>query len=825
MKNKVTITLTLFFATLFFISTIIVTLPTAKAVDIDTYAFISAAPNPVGVGQSTNVVAWLNVVPPIPVTVGGEPFRGYNITITRPDGSTESIGPVDSDPISNYYFQYTPSQTGTYYFQFSFPGQTFPNGNFYKPSVSNRQELTVQEQRVEPLPETPLPMDYWERPINYENRLWASIAGNWLLGSSNNGLNAGRFNPYTKAPNSAHILWTKEVTFGGLVGGELGEIDYYGGIQYENKFTPPIIMNGRLYYNQFSQVTGGTTMSGFNCVDLRTGELVWSSNGTGNGQPVDVQLQGFGNTWSTLNPGYPALVAGELFNYESPNQHGVIPYLWAIGGLGTTTRYDLYDAFSGRWILSLGNASTGTNIIGPNGELLVYILNGQRNWLALWNSTKAIPLPAQNGTDAWQWRPPVGKTLDWREGIQWNVSVPDVAGTQSIAKIGEGRILAQSIVTTTFPYAVTRIAYNATTGEQLWFRNLTNPADRPILGPLANGIYTEYIKETLQWYGYSMETGDLVWGPSQAEVAPWGLYASGTGDLTAAGYGKFFSTSYSGWLHAYDITTGERLWDYSTGNAGLETPYGVYPIWSGTTVADNKVYIGTGEHSPNTPLYKGEQLHAVNADTGEKLWSIKGWYTNPAVADGYLVVFNYGDNRIYCFGKGKTEVTVSASANGPTMLIHGKVTDQSPAQPGTGVVPDQYMSQWMEYLHMQQPLPSLVGGVGVPITLTATDANGTNINIGIVNADCEGNFIYQWTPPAEGAYLINAYFAGTESYWSSYATTAALTTSTTPGATTSPSPSPITPPGGVPPTDLYIIAAAIVIIAIIAIIAILLRRR
>jgi hypothetical protein len=826
-RNKASATTTLILTTILVVTIIIASAPAANAIDIDTYAYISVTPNPVGVNQQVQVTMWLNLIVPVPVSTGGAPFQGYQLTITKPDGSTETRGPFSADPISNAYLPYTPTELGTYYFQFSFPGQTFANGNYYKPSESVNQPLTVQQQEIQPLPENPLPTGYWERPINYENRLWYSISGSWLMGSSANGPGAGRFNPYTRAPNTGHILWTKELTFGGLVGGQFGDKDYYTGIQYENKFTPPLILNGRLYINEFSQVTGGTTMPGFDCIDIRTGETLWTSDGKGNGEPVNVQLQGFGNTWVTLNPGYPALAVGELFDYESPNQHGIIPYLWSIGGVAGTTRYDFYDAFTGRWILSLDNAMTGTNTIGPNGELMVYILNGAANWLARWNSTKAIPLPAQNGTDVWQWRPPVGKTLDWSAGIEYNVTVTDMAGSQSISKISDGKILAQSVVTNVYPYAVTRIGYDTETGNQLWYKNLTNPADRPILGAVAEGVYTEYIKETLQWYGYSMDTGDQVWGPSQMEVPPWGIYASGTGDMTAAAYGKLFTTSYSGWLHAYDIKTGERIWNYSTGNSGVETPYGTYPIWSGTTVADNKVFIGTGEHSPDTPLYKGEQLHAVNIDSGAKVWSIKGWYTNPAVADGYLVAFNYGDNRIYCFGKGQTEMTLTASSAGTSStLIQGKITDQSPAQKGSAVVPDQYMSQWMEYLQMQQPLPSLQGGVGVPVTLYATTQDGTTTSIATINADCEGNFMYQWTPPNAGIYEITASFDGTESYWSSYATTAAMIgTSSGPIVTPTPTSTPTSESLALGlPAGAWILGI-IVIIILVALIALVLRKR
>ena len=50
-------------------------------------------------------------------------------------------------------------------------------------------------------------------------------------------------------PNSAHILWTSPLTFGGLAGGQYGGLAYYQGASYEQFFQPPVIMNGILYYN------------------------------------------------------------------------------------------------------------------------------------------------------------------------------------------------------------------------------------------------------------------------------------------------------------------------------------------------------------------------------------------------------------------------------------------------------------------------------------------------------------------------------------------------------------------------------------------------
>ena len=66
-------------------------------------------------------------------------------------------------------------------------------------------------------------------------------------------MSSANYNPYTTAPNTAHILWTKPVAFGGTIGGEFGGSEtsnFYSTSQYEPKFAP-IIMNGILYYTMY----------------------------------------------------------------------------------------------------------------------------------------------------------------------------------------------------------------------------------------------------------------------------------------------------------------------------------------------------------------------------------------------------------------------------------------------------------------------------------------------------------------------------------------------------------------------------------------------
>jgi len=798
--------LTLTFAATF------VALPVVNAEE-DSYAFITVSPNPVGVGQTVSIIAWLDKMPPTASGPAGDRWEGLEVTIEKPDEKTEKLGPITSDPVGSMWASYTPTMIGTYTFQLSFPGQHIEGpgamGGYinetYLPSTSRKVELTVQEEQLEPWPTVELPTDYWERPINAENREWYQIAGNWLglSGGDNFGARyynaSSNFNPYSKAPNTGHIVWTKPLTFGGIIGGEFGgggTSSYYHGHSYEPKFIPPVIMQGRLYYNIYPYGGFSTDYpSGIKCVDLRTGETIWTKD--------DANIR-----------------VGQIYNHISPNQYGGIAYFWDT--LGST--WKMYDAFTGDYILSMENVSSLASdkfVMGPSGELLTYILDGQNNWLAMWNSSLAIPPPLPFSTWLWMWRPPLGETLDWRDGIQWNVTVPDVPGDESIKRIGSGVLLATTIGFAGSASWQMEAAFNATTGEQMWVKNQTFPTYTTLWGlqgSMMDGVYTEFIPSLTQWFGYDVKTGDKLWGPTDSLENAWGMYW--TGDNIA--YGRLYSLNIDG-LHCYNLTTGERLWDFYSESGGLEVVYPNYPFdVGGFTIADGKVYIVTG-HSHVQPLFRGAKLYCIDAETGKEIWSIAGWLQAgwvgpPTIADGYIVTQNCYDNQIYCFGKGLTETTVTVPEAvqplGTSILIKGTVTDQSPGDTclgvpaaGTPAVSDEYMTEWMEYLYMQKPCPTYYEGVDVK--LEVLDSNGNFYEIGTVKSDGSGVFKKMWTPEVEGEYTIIATFEGSESYWSSYAETVL-------GVGPAPAPAePIEPekPAEAPfiTTELAIIVAAVIV--------------
>jgi len=297
------------------------------------------------------------------------------------------------------------------------------------------------------------------------------------------------------------------------------------------------------------------------------------------------------------------------------------------------------------------------------------------------------------------------------------------------------------------------------------------------------GVYIIFNHDTAQYICYDAYTGEKKWVSEPRENA-WGLYY---GPCVIA-YGKFYAAAFDGEVYAFDLKTGETLWRYWTGSSGFETPYGTWPFYGGITAADRKIFIGASEHSPDSSPFRGFRLHAINADTGEPVWNISGYFLNPVVADGYLVTYNAYDNRIYCFGKGKTSVTLEAPLTavpkGSSIVIRGRVTDESPAVKGTPCVADESISSWMEYLVMQKPMPQNVKGVTVELYAIAED--GTTISLGSATTDPlnGGVFSYVWTPPKEGRYIITAVFGGSKSYWDSYASTAVGVTAAPPESAT-----------------------------------------
>jgi len=833
----------------------VVSVQTVRAqTNIQPYAFVAVSPNPIGIGQNALVAMWFDLLPPINATTGaGTGWTGWVMTITLPDNTTTTMGPFHSDAVGSHSFIYVPQELGTYYFQWTSPQQTqqyAAAGNVYLAATSNKAALVVQQTPIQPYSEAPLPTGYWARPIYGNNEGWYVLGGNWLAMNLVYGTgydSSGCFNPYTTGPNSAHILWTRVQTIGGIAGGNIGigqgEVKsftagasaasgstYYTGLSYESRYGPPIVLNGYLYSNVPESTSG--TLGGAECINIKTGQLVWTQNIT--------------------------VTYGQVLSYESPNQHGIIPYLWRTGApapagatvIAGTSTYQLFDPLTGDLIMQFTNASTGRVTMDTQGDMLVYVLSTANHWLAMWNSSYA-PYMQGSFTGTPDWRPPFGGVVDWRAGVEWNVTIPATPVSACISTLGEGVIIATGRNATTLTNYM--IGYDMTTGTQLFQTTfVSNTNAQPFLMPIGGGVVVFFRQELLSFYAYNIHTGALVWGPTTPYTNAFGMYTSSTvglGDENPnIAYGNLYSVGYDGMIHAYNLTNGNNEWNWYDGSAGFESPYGQNPLGSGTfDIADGKVYAATGEHSPPSPLFRGAQIYCVDANTGTEVWSLLGWWQCPTIADGVLTAFNNYDGLIYGIGKGLSATTVQAPLTGvtagSTVSITGTVTDQSPGQTclgipaaGTPAISDASMSAWMQYLYMQQPMPN--NATGVTVQLVAIDSSGASTTIGTATSDVTGFYATSWNvPTAPGVYKIIANFAGTNSYFSSSSeaaitvVAAAPTPTPTPVPTPSPSPSPYPtlPPAlnNFNPMDIYIamIITIIVVVIALAVVAMLLMRR
>ena len=123
---------------------------------------------------------------------------------------------------------------------------------------------------------------------------------------------------------------------------------------------------------------------------------------------------------------------------------------------------------------------------------------------------------------------------------------------------------------------------------------------------------------------------------------------------------------------------------------------------------------------------------------------------------------------------------------------------------------------------MQQPLPTNV--TGVPVTIAVTDKNGNCYNIGTTTTNpTTGFFSLNWTPIIPGNYTVTATFAGTQSYYGSYANAAFYASS--PAPTAAPTASPVTGLASTGTVMLGVAAIIIVIIICVAVLAVLMLRK
>jgi hypothetical protein len=835
-KNKTAIAIALLL--MFAMAISLVALPTANAQSTKTtYAYIGATPNPVGVSQPTLLHA--GITDPI----GGVSYgwEDLSVTITRPDGTTETIEDIRTDSTGGTGRVYTPSMAGNYTLQTHFPEQEMPitssgvpAGTKMLASDSPILTLVVQEEPIEYYPGHPLPNEYWTRPIDAQQREWYTIAGSWLFTPNDRAdpYDQSRFAPYNEGPESAHILWTKPFTTGGLAGGELGlvgsganSVGMETGDAYEGKWPGPLIIAGKLYYTAGGSRSLQPAVT--YCVDLHTGEELWSKIFLDN----------------------RTISFGQLFYWQSYNDQGTFAYLWvSTGGRGEPTTWTAFDAFTGDWRFTITNVPSGTTLRDEKGGLYILQTDLTNGWMALWNASalgsmdgswgNTVHMQTLNATAT----SPASALAAAERAWAWNVTTlpKNIHGSVRATKLND-RIVGASITTT----EVNMWAFSLKAGQegQLLYNNTWKaPADWATgnqsiswqTSCLEEKVGILMSKELVQNYGFSLETGEYLWGPTPSQN-----YLDMYGDqlnTRIIAYGRFYSVGMAGIVYCYNVTTGNLLWTYEIADPYTENLF-ANNWWSGILfITDGKLYLGSAEHSPNQPLPRGAPFVCLDATTGDEIWRADGlfrqtlWGGLAIIGDSIIAAQDTYDQRVYAIGKGPSATSVAASpkvsVHGNSVLVEGMVTDVSPGTKDAGLtmrfpngvpaVCDENMSDWMLYVYKQFARPADV--TGVEVVIEVLDPNNNYYEVGRTTSDASGMFHCAFTPEVPGEYTIIATFAGSGAYYGSFAETA-INVEEAPVATPEPTPVPQAP------VETYFTVSTIAIIVAIAVAVVLLLRK
>jgi len=836
LRNKTTTTIALLLILAFALSLVALPAMAQPGVVLKNYAFIDAVPNPVGVGEEC--LLRFGVLRQLPNVAFG--YEGLTLTLEHPDGRTETLGPFRTDSTGGSYYIFVPSVTGTYKVTTHFPEQTWVYGDFFNleggnmifdgttlaSATSETLELVVNEEHLVVYPSHPLPTEYWSRPIDPQLREWATISGNWVQRPDN------AFAYYQDdAPETAHVLWAKPLTTGGLAGGLLGPTEVPAnsetGDAYEGKFPNAVVLSGILYYTRTD--TRAERAPAIIGIDLHTGEQVFFKNNT-------------------------SLAFGQVLYFNSWNYDGVYTYLW-------DSSWNAYDPYTGNFQYGFTDVPSGVRTFGPSGEILIWVMDYANSRMLLWNSTAAghAHLGAM-GPDYGSW----GNSV---HGSKWNASDPRAytfnvsipaglqAGTSFFAPVL--KVYPDRVMTAWWNYTHVRTwALNidgldeTSTSTSLIFDRWWNAPAEWLAGintiqyagatnDVENGVFGLWNKELRKHYGFSTEDGRYLWETESEHFLD--AYGWGNAEHTwYYAYGHLYSVGVGGIVYAYDLETGVADWTYEMTDEYGEPVTG--DRWWGwiPLIADGKVYVGHIEHSAENPMPRGAPLVCLNATTGEVVWRVNGmfrqtrWGGCGVIGDSIFATMDTYDQRVYAVGKGPSATTVAAgpktSVYGDSVVVEGMVTDISPGTAeyaltarfphGVPAVSDANQSEWMLHVYKQFERPADV--LGVDVTITVFDPNNNVYDVATVTSDADGFYSAVFTPEVPGKYTITATFCGSKAYYGSYAKTS-INVEDAPVETPPPTPTPA------PMTDTYVTGFGIGIIIAIVVVGLLLffmlRRR
>ena len=694
-KTKITIAIALVLVLAFAIP--VVSLPAANAATVNYYSYVyvadGAGPRGIGIGETILLVAWTADMPPdtgetsgvVSSPTGRAGWSGMQIQVWDPDNETVILDMPYSDPVGANYISYTPTKVGNYTIQAIFPrtdkelkvttssaGSNYRAGDhyIYTAAVSPKDTFEVKAEATTQWIESPLPTGYWTRPISGASRDWFVLAGSWLGGAANvwpmgsSGGNIGTYG-WGDSPESAHILWSKPFSIGGITDERFGDSAGHTAHYQGTEFSPTIILDGKIHWTP-RYVTHGS--KGYEIIDLYSGQTL----------KLD---------WNASTPAF-----GSIYQYESPNQHGTFEYLWDTGRtvsffgssgtpiqlpqvvtvanviqaqnlsvikvgnpyklntsttpLVTGTIWKMMDAKTGNGICYIANVSTaGTNVYGKDGSILYYNMvnkgtaTNPNYYLSVWNSSAGTMVASQAGTGYWQWRPAGGDfgaenpyfgtgdffnpmTMDYDIVHNGNVfysqnfSIPNIDGPRNsvLNETGTIRAIRQDDIMiigtqgqnnkygTVEGWMMGISLKPENKGTQLWKTTFTPPFTDVDKNITAAAMFTGGF--TLN--GVYPEDGVFVF----SEVKQL----------------KF-------WV--YDLYTGQKLWETEP-NALPQ--YNFYS--QGLVVINGQLIIYGG--------YSGE-LNSFNITTGEKLWTYdaKGIGVESPYGNYPITVSAVSDDKIY----------------------------------------------------------------------------------------------------------------------------------------------------------------------------------
>jgi hypothetical protein len=820
--------------------------------EIQSEAFLSVSPNPIGVNQQLLVNMWLTFP-----SAENRFCADYTVDIIRPDGTTDQLNMQSYVADGTSYAVYNVNQVGNWQFKFTFPGEYFPAGvyyngklanstvstdnftittgtgattsigtgvytnytysEYYKPATSGWVNLTVQSAQVLSW-SSALPTDYWSRPISPNNREWYTVSGNYPWEYAQFGgqwsVADEYYGPFITAPNSPHIVWMQTASASGLIGGETGQYSVLAGPSASTPVnTPSVIYMGRAYATVTKSLNGGAPQQYAECYDIQTGAIYY-----------DIAVSAGGITPTHINyvdptaTTVPGEAADATFTVE----------LLTVSGTGNNTR--LYKINP-----TTGAVTANISIPAFNYAELIY----QGGYFLSYNVTGTANTASEKGI-LYNWTAS-GSSTNFTARIvsQKNITIPhsmrayapsDIYGYIGDYDPSTGITVIQSRFLYGNVYGFNLVAMDLTNGNILW--NYTSPqnemssAYRPTNGWARDGRYIAQM-ELGYIEAWDIRTGNVLW-KTYTNDAPWGEFWM----YDRAAYGDLLlSPGYTG-LWAFNQTDGSVAWHFVDPAIPFETPYSSHGTSDYSVqdirVADGKIYLTDNEHTPSQPATRGWGLNCINATDGTLLWKLNGGnFVAGATSDGYMAAGSAYNGQMIVMGKGKSATTVTAPSaqvvSGQSAMITGTVLDQSSAQAGTACISDASMATWMDYLHFQLPVGGIYHNItitGVPVSIDAVDPNGNQVHLGNTVSDMSGSYSFVWTPTTAGQYKITATFMGSNSYGSSYAATGAVVvaaTQSTPAATQTP----IT----MPPFEAYIAGSTIAIIVVVALVGFMLRKR